>query len=128
MHNQPLWPLDNHEHMLEALGEQDMMPEEATELAPLLLQLAEWQAPVPSSADTHQLFIGLQRFMPGISPVRQALRARWTNPRNAFINMLAIVRAQVSILHISFWLSSTVITLLGALVVFSSAASSQAIL
>jgi hypothetical protein len=122
MRNQPGWPLDSSEHMFEALGEQGMVPEEAIELAPLLLKLAEWQAPVPSSADTQQLLSGLQRFMPRVSPVRQAVQARWTKPHNAFINMLALVRAQVSILHVSFWLASLVITLLGAIVVFGSAA------
>ncbi|MGH2496322.1 MAG: hypothetical protein ACRDIV_16620 [Ktedonobacteraceae bacterium] len=125
MRNQPSWPLDSSEHMLEALGEQGMSPEEAAEFAPQLLKQAEWQAPVPSPADTRRLLVSLQPFMPRVSPVRQAVQARWTRPRAAFINMLALVRAQVSILHISFWLASLVITLLGAVVVFGSAAAAQ---
>lgn len=128
MRNQPSWPLDSSEHMLEALSEQDVMPEEAMELAPLLLRLAKWQAPVPSSVDTQQLLSSLQGFMPRVSPVRQAVQARWTRPRSAFINMLALVRAQVSILHVSFWLASLVITLLGAVVVFGSVAAAQDVL
>jgi hypothetical protein len=128
MRNQPSWPLDSSEHMLEALSEQGMMPEEAMELAPLLLRLAQWQAPVPSSADTQQLLSSLQRFMPRVSPVRQAVQARWTKPRSAFVNMLALVRAQVSILHVSFWLASLVITLLGAVVVFGSVAAAHDVL
>lgn len=128
MRNQPSWPLDSSEHMLEVLGEQGMMQEEAMELAPLLLRLAQWQAPAPSSVDTQQLLNGLQRFMPDVSPVRQAVQARWTKPRSAFINMLALVRAQVSILHVSFWLASLIITLLGAIVAFGSAAAAQDVL
>ena len=128
MRNQPSWPLDSSEHMLEALGEQGMMPEEAMELAPLLLRMAQWQVPVPSSADTHQLLMSLQRFIPRVSPVRQAVQARWGKPRSAFVNMLALVRAQVSILHVSFWLASLIITLLGATVVFGSAAAAQGVL
>lgn len=128
MDARPSWPLDNYEHMVEALREQDVMPEEVTELAPLLLQLTEWQAPVPSSAETQQLLSGLYRFMSGTSPVRQALEARWARSGNAFINMLAIVRAQVSILRISFWVSSICITLLGALAISGITASAQDIL
>ena len=128
MRNQPSWPLDSSEHMLEALGEQGMSSEEAAEFAPQLLKLAEWQAPMPSPADTQQLLMSLQPSMPRVSPVRQAVQARWMRPRSAFINMLALVRAQVSILHISFWLASLAITLLGAVVVFGSAAESQGIL
>src|ERR1700694_2919363 len=128
MRNQPLWPLDSSEHMLEVLGEQGMMAEEATELAPLLLRLAQWQAPIPSSADTQQLLSSLQRFMPRVSPVRQAVQVRWTRPRSAFVNTLALVRAQVSILHVSFWMASLVITLLGAVVVFGSVAAAHDVL
>jgi hypothetical protein len=128
MRNQPLWPLNSSEHMLEVLGEQGMMAEEATELAPLLLRLAQWQAPIPSSADTQQLLSSLQRFMPRVSPVRQAVQVRWTRPRSAFVNTLALVRAQVSILHVSFWLASLVITLLGAVVVFGSVAADHDVL
>jgi hypothetical protein len=128
MRNQPSWPLDSSEHMLEALDEQGIMAEEAIELAPLLLRLAEWQAPVPSSADTQQLLSSLQGSMPRISPVRQAVQERWTRPRPAFVNMLALVRAQVSILHVSFWLASLVITLLGAVVVFGSVAAAHDVL
>ena len=128
MDTRPSWPLDSYEHMVEALREQDVMPQEMTELAPLLLRLTEWQAPVPSPADTQRLFTGLQGLMPHTSPVRQALVARWTHQRNAFINMLAIVRAQVSILRVSFWVSSSIITLLGALAVFGINASAQDIL
>jgi hypothetical protein len=128
MRNQPSWPLDSSEHVLEALGEQGMMPEEAMELAPLLLRLAQWQAPVPSSADTQQLLSSLQRSMPRVSPVRQAVQVRWTRPRSAFVNTLALVRAQVSILHVSFWLASLVITLLGAVVVFGSVVAAHDVL
>lgn len=42
--------------------------------------------------------------------------------------MLALVRTQVSILHVSFWLASLVITLLGAIVVFGSAAAAHDVL
>lgn len=128
MSNQPSWPLESREHLLEALSEQDIMPDEAIELAPLLLKLAEWEAPAPSAIDTQRLLSRLQPFMPRVSPVRQAIRARWTRPRSAFINMLALVRTQVSILHVSFWLASLVITVLGALVVSGSAVVAQVVL
>lgn len=127
MQNQPSWPLDSHEHLVEALHEQDMPPDEIAELAPLLLRLAEWQAPIPSPADTLQVYNRLQHAIPRTSLVREALQGQWSKPHNAFFNMLTMVRAQVSILRLSFWIVSIFITLVGVLAVIGSSGPNQAI-
>ncbi len=126
MQNQLSGPLDSYEHLVEALHEQDMPPEEIAELAPLLLRLVEWQAPVPSPADSMQLYNRLQHAMPRTSPVREALQAHWSNPHNAFFNMLEIVRAQVSIFRLPFWIASIAITLVGVLAVIAISGPNQA--
>jgi hypothetical protein len=127
MQNQPSWPLDSYEHLVEALHEQDMPPEEIVELAPQLLRLVEWQTPIPSPAGSMQLYNRLLHALPRTSPVRQALQAQWSKPHNALLNMLAIVRAQVNILRLSFWIASIAITLVGILAVIASSGPNQAI-
>jgi hypothetical protein len=127
MQNQPTWPLDSYEHLVEALHEQDMPPEEIAELSPQLLRLVEWQAPIPSPAGSMQLYNRLLHALPRTSPVRQTLQAQWSKPHNALLNMLAIVRAQVSILRLSFWIASVAITLVGVLAVIASSGPNQAI-
>ena len=119
MNRLPSGPLDNQEHLAEALREQGAMPEEIDDLTPALLRLAEWQAPQPSSADTRRLLSLLTSALPVISPVRQAIREYRQDQRSSLSWLLSTARTQVSLFGLSFWLVSALVTVLGAVVVLS---------
>jgi hypothetical protein len=121
-------PLDSLQQMNEALQELDLDLEEARSLAPLLMQLKEWQAPIPTVAETEELVSAL---LPGLlqpSPVRRARRVRRRGLLSDLGGILELARTQVSILRPSFWLLSALVTLMGALLVLSRAGSDQALL
>jgi hypothetical protein len=113
----PPWPLDDSEHLAEALQEQGATPEEIEDLTPILLRLAEWQAPQAALADTQRLLVQLTPALPAPSPVRQAIREE--RQRGSLYWLLSLARTQVSLMSLSFWLVSAFVTLLGALVVLT---------
>lgn len=115
----PSWPLDNQEHLAEALREQGATPEEIEDLTPTLLRLSEWSAPQASPTGTQRLLVSLMPALPAISPVRQAIREE--RERGSLYWLLSLARTQVSLFGLSFWLVSALVTLLGAAVVLSSA-------
>jgi hypothetical protein len=117
MNRVPSWPLDNNDHLVDALHEQGATPEEIEDLMPALLRLAEWQAPQPSPADTQRLLVQLTSALPAPSPVRQAIREE--RQRGSFYWLLSLARTQVSLFSLSFWLVSALVTLLGAIVVLT---------
>lgn len=117
MNTQPSWPLDHPDHLAEALREQAATPEEIADLMPVLLRLTEWQAPTPTAADTHALLTRLTPLLSSVSPVRQALRTRQQSQRRALFSLLETARVQVSILRLSFWLLSALVTFLGVVAV-----------
>jgi hypothetical protein len=111
----PSWPLDEEDHLADALREQGEPAEAILEFSRSLMQLTEWQAPVPAQEDTRQLIERLTSYMPvrEASPVRQAVRARPVGLAGEFVALLRLARAQVSIFQSSFWLASSVIVLIG---------------
>jgi hypothetical protein len=122
------WPLDNHDHLVDALREQEVEPEELADLLPALLRLTEWQAPQPSPADTQRLLVRLISQMPGLSPVRQAISTRQQSRHGSLFWLLVVARAQVSLFGLSFWLASALITLVGAGAVLGHLLSAQDVL
>ena len=56
-------------------------------------------------------------YLPGVSPTRQALRARPNGLFLEFFRLLRLVKTQVSLFQPSFWLASCVIVLLGSLLI-----------
>ncbi len=121
MHNsQSSWPLDRPEHLADALREHGATPAEIDDLTPALIQLAEWQAPQPTPADTRRLLARLAPALPSVSPVRQAIREHQQRQGASVSWLLATARMQVSLFGLAFWLVSALITLLGAGVVLSN--------
>lgn len=108
-------PFDRSHRLADSLREQGTSPEEAAELLPALLRLDEWRAPEPSPPETQRLIARLTAELPARSEVREAIR---DHSRDLGV-LLATAGAQVSLLGISFWLISALITLAGALVVLS---------
>ncbi|MBO0687567.1 MAG: hypothetical protein J2P45_30835 [Candidatus Dormibacteraeota bacterium] len=108
-------PLDPSQRLVDSLREQGSSPEESAELLPALLRLGEWQAPEPSGPDTERLIARLTAELPAHSEVREAIRK---HSRDLGL-LLATAGAQVSLLGISFWLISALLTLAGAVVVLS---------
>jgi hypothetical protein len=106
-------PLESNQQLERTLLEQGMSLSEIHHVTPILMQLAEWQAPIPTPADTQRLIHQLLPYLPTISPVRRAFRARQKNIWSDFIQILQVARAQVSILRPSFWLLSAAVVFLG---------------
>ena len=125
--NMPSWPLDNPDHLADALREQEATPEEIGDLAPALMRLPEWQAPQPSPADTQRLIAMLTTALPTLSPVRQAIRAQRQHQYSSVAWLLATARTQVSLFGLSFWLVSALVTLLGIGVVLGHLLPDQTI-
>jgi hypothetical protein len=117
--NIPAWPLDQADHLAEALREQGESEEQILEFTSALIRLEEWQAPAPTPEDTLQLVDHLRSHVPAGSPIRQALQARRTGLLAEFFLLLKLVRTQVSIFQPSFWLASAVIVLLGGMLILS---------
>lgn len=120
-------PLDSAEELAKALHEQGLSPEEAAELAPELMLLKRWSAPVPTRAETEQLIEHLMPYIPAVSPVRRALRERRRSLWDDFAWMVELARIQVSILRPSFWLLSVLVALLGALLLVPRTTSHDAL-
>lgn len=121
-HSQSSWPFEQPGQLIDALREQGTTPEEDADLLPALQRLSEWQAPQPSPADTRSLLARLAPELPALSPVRQAIRE---NRQHRIASLLAVARAQVSLLGLEFWLVSALITLLGAVIVLSKVLPDQ---
>ena len=124
----PSWPLDNDEHLAEALHEQGATPEEIEDLMPALLRLAEWQAPLPSPADTRSLIVQLTPALPVSSPVRRAIREERQSRRSSLSWLLATARTQVSLFGLAFWLVSALVTLVGVGAVLGKVLNEQGVL
>jgi hypothetical protein len=117
--NIPAWPLDQADHLSQALREQGEVEDQIPELTSELMRLKDWQAPSPSVDETHQLVAQLRPYTPAASPIRWAVQDRRTGPLAEFILLLRLVRTQVSIFQSSFWLASVVIAFLGDMLILS---------
>ncbi len=115
----PSWPLDQEHHLADALREQGAPDEEIPELARSLMRLKEWQTPTPTSEDTLQLVERLVPHLPATSDIRRAVRNRHPGLLGEFVGLLRLVQTQVSLFQPSFWLASSVIVFLGALLILS---------
>ena len=118
----PAWSLDQVENLAEALRDQGVPQEEILELSKTLMRLNEWKAPSTSQADEQQLVERLLPYLPSFSPTRQALRARPNGLAYEFFTLLRLVRTQVSLFQPSFWLASSVIVMLGGLLILGGPA------
>lgn len=121
-HSQFPEPFEPPESLENMLCEQGVPPEERAELLPTLHRLFEWQAPQPEPAETQHLLAQLVVTLPAPSSVRQAIRE---HQRHRFSGLLAIACAQVSLFGPGFWLVSTLVTLMGAIVVASKVLPDQ---
>jgi hypothetical protein len=113
------WPLEEPEHLTEALREQGATPEEVVDLLPAVRRLAEWQAPVRSRTDTQLLLARLVRALPAPSPVREAIQTNQWREGARWRGLLAIAQTQVRLFGLAFWLVSALVTIVGAVVVSS---------
>jgi hypothetical protein len=107
------WPAGDLEHLAALLREQGMPPEDIAETAAALTRLAAWAAPVPNAADTARLVQRLRPLVPAPSPVRRALRRRPRTLAGEWLALLGLVRAQVSVFRLAFWLTSALVMGLG---------------
>ncbi|HLZ56382.1 MAG TPA: hypothetical protein VKR06_05490 [Ktedonosporobacter sp.] len=114
------WPLDSQEHLEEALREQGELSEESSRMAPILLQLRAWRAPVPTTEETQDLLVRLSRHLPAVSIVRASIARRNTSPWARLQDFIEIAHIQVSILQARFWVISSLVTLLGMSALFAS--------
>jgi hypothetical protein len=117
--NIPLWPLDQADHLAQALREQGEAEDQIPELTAALMRLNHWQSPSPSVDETRQLIAQLMPYSPASSPIRRSVQTHRTDPLAEFILLLRLVRIQVSIFQSSFWLASVVIVLLGGMLILS---------
>jgi hypothetical protein len=113
----PVWPLDQVEHLAEALREQGASEEQILDLSKSLMRLNEWQAPSPTHADEQQLIEGLLPYLPGVTPTRRVLRARPNGLISEFFTLLRLVKTQVSLFQPSFWLVSCGVVFFGGLLI-----------
>jgi hypothetical protein len=114
-----LWPLEEPEHLAEALREQGATPEEVVDLLPMVRRFAEWQAPARSRTDTQLLLARLVRALPAPSPVREAIQANRRREGTGLRWLLATARTQVRLFGLAFWLVSALVTIVGAVAVSS---------
>lgn len=128
LHPESSSPFERPEQLAEALREQGAAPDELADLLPAMQRLSEWQAPAPTMVDTRRLFTRLAPELPTLSPVRQAIRARRQRQGASLSWLLATARTQISLFGPAFWLVSALVTLLGAVVVLSTALPNQELL
>ncbi len=147
-------PLHNGRLLEDMLREQGEDERSIEALVPVLERLSEWQAPVPSEADTQRLLSVLLPLLPvvpmvpqpvatpelvvttssvtpvrEVSEVRAALRDRLVRPRSRLRWFFELALLQGMMVRPSFWLASAFITVLGMLaVVFSLPAHSVFVL
>lgn len=108
--------LQRHQHLWALLVEQGATAEEIVEWLPTLTGLDAWPDRRISPDDRRRLLAALEPLLPTSSPVREALAAQAARQPSSLLWLFALVRtvrAQVSLLHPSFWLASAAITLLG---------------
>jgi hypothetical protein len=108
-------PLDQIEYLAVALREQGTTEEQISELSKSLMRLNKWQAPSPTYADEKQLIERLLPYVSSTSPTRRVVRVRPNSLVSEFFALLILVRTQVSLFQLSFWLASCLIVLLGGL-------------
>jgi len=113
------WPSKPSEHLTEFLREQGEAPEDAQELSQVLKALDKWQAPIPTPIESERLSNRLISLIPTSSAVRDAVNKAHQGIGYEFVFLLRLVRAQVSLLKPSFWLTSALIVLLGSLLVLN---------
>lgn len=101
------------DRLVEALREQDATPAEIADWLPIAQHIAASPERTITPSDTQRLLAALAPALPRPSPVRQALRERFTQRRGSLAWLLDTARTQVSILHPSFWLMSAAVALLG---------------
>jgi len=102
-------PPPDPDYLIAQLREQGESDAALADLLPVVMQVAAAPRPVASAAETTHLLKALLPLLPAVSPVRQVLR----HEQALLTRFLRVARAQVSLLHMSFWLVSAVITLLG---------------
>jgi len=105
---------NDRDDLRERLRELDATPAEIAAWIPLVRRLTEWPEGHITPADQGYLLSVLEHLMPLHSTVRQAIRER--KPRRV-TGLLATARTQVSLFGLGFWLVSSLITLIGAVVV-----------
>ncbi len=113
------WPLDQEDHLADALREQGTPEEKIPELTQSLMRLKEWQAPTLTAGDSRQLVERLASHLPAVSDIRRAVRNHPPGLLGEFVDLLRLVQTQVSLFQMSFWLASSVIILLGGLLILS---------
>ncbi len=131
------------EEMLREQGEDE---QSIQALAPAVLRLGEWQAPLPGKADTERLLLVLLPMLPASVPdsglatvpsalsmeepggVRGALRERLAQPRSRLIWIFEVIFLQGMLARPSFWLASAFISALGMLVAIFSLPGNEAIM
>jgi hypothetical protein len=118
-------PFERPEELSSSLRELGATPDEVTDLLPVLERLPEWQAPRPGPPETQLLLARLTQELNAFSPVRRAIREQ---PLHGISFLLAIARAQVTILGLGFWLVSALITVIGASAVLSGVVPNQELL
>ena len=105
---------NDRDDLRERLRELDATPAEIAAWIPLVRRLTEWPEGHITQASQGYLLSVLEHLMPLHSTVRQAIRER--KPRRV-TGLLATARTQVSLFGLGFWLVSSLITLIGAVVV-----------
>ena len=114
-------------HLAEFLHEQGEAPEDVQKLSQVLSILDEWQAPIPTPAESEQLSKDLMLSIPARSSIRHALNGSRRGMWHKLVFLLKLVRSQVSLLRPSFWLISALIVLLGCLLILNETNLSQAV-
>jgi hypothetical protein len=102
------WPLDTPEHLHDALVEQGASPDEADELAPSLLRLSAWQAPVPTQDARDHLLARLAPHLP--APVSSAALPIGAGVlmglQGRLIGLGLVLVAQARVLRPAVWIAS----------------------
>lgn len=103
---------DTDDEVVEALRELDGTPEDLAAWVPIVQHLAAWPEQRITPADQGRLLAVLGQALPQRSPVRQAIGEHLAG-RNRLASLLATVHSQVSVLRLSFWVLSGILTVLG---------------
>lgn len=126
-HSERRWPLDQAQHLRDALRETGLPDSEFEELMDTFADLAAWRAPAPTDAETRDLIARLRPYVPELSAVRRALRSRRPSIWFELHQLVWLVRSQISVLQPSFWLVTALVTLLGALALLAGLDLSQGV-
>ena len=119
------WPLDDPDHLADAIRQHGTSDNELEELTSALIHLSNWHAPVPAARDTLELVNQLLPYVGTPSHVRRVLQNRSRNRLSEFVMILNLVRTQINILRPSFWLVSAFVVIFGGLLVFGVANVNQ---